>query len=136
MSSSVVALPFEQVGASLTGVDREAEGGDVAVHRAVVGLEGEAVGAVVVGVRRIGATGARAAQVSVRGVGLDRVGERVAVDVGAAERDRLGVSSSVVALPFEQVGASLTALIVRLKVATLLSTVPSLAEKVKLSVPL
>ena len=48
----------------------------------------------------------------------------------------LGVSSSVVALPFEQVGASLTALIVRLKVATLLSTVPSLAEKVKLSVPL
>ena len=48
-----------------------------------------------------------------------------------------GVSSSVVAVPSVQTGASLTALIVRSKVAILLSAAePSVALKVKLSEPL
>ena len=48
----------------------------------------------------------------------------------------LAVSSVVVALPFVQVGVSLTAVTVRSKVATLLSAVPSFTLKVKLSEPL
>ena len=49
---------------------------------------------------------------------------------------RSGASSLIVSEESLALGVSLTALIVRLKVATLLSTVPSEAEKVKLSVPL
>ncbi len=77
-------------GASLTGLTVIDTVAVLRVDRAVVGLEGEAVGAVVVGGRGVGQIRRGAAEGAVRGIGDDRVGERIAVGIGGRQGDRLG----------------------------------------------
>ena len=66
----------------------------------------------------------------------ERIGQRQALDVGRDQVPVIGVSSLPLALPSCATGASFTGLTVSVTVAVLEPTVPSLAVKVKLSVPL
>ena len=68
------------------GVDRDRDGGSVAVHSAVVDLEGEAVGAEVVLVGRVSEIRRRAAQEAVCGLREHFVCQGVAIDVVCDQR--------------------------------------------------
>ena len=118
------------------GLDRERHGDRAREQGAVAGAEREAVGAVVVRGRRVGPGP----------VGVDRggavrrpadlaVGQRAAVDVGAADRAVWSVSSSPVLVSPTHAGASLTAVIVMVIVAVSGPSGP-VAVKLNWSAPL